>query len=312
MALAPRVLSLIEGLFGQSTLPFQTLDFPVGTQQPPHIDAFYFNSDPDRMMCGFWVALEDMDMDNGPLVYYPGSHKIPLPDWAKIQQVTGIDVSTSTHGTGPDLTEARSQAFTAYCRQLISEHDLEPQYATIKEGQGVLWASNLVHGGAPQRDLDRTRHSQVTHYYFEGCRHYRPFLSRDDHRFWSYPEWIREPPPDTSPQALREVVQEHVPAGATMLVADADELLDLEDRTTLPFPQHENGVQGPLDSSDDVVRDLERLRGEGAEYVVFPRQHLMWLEYHAPELQNHLENEHQLVLQDGAYCAIYSLTGPGG
>ena len=23
-------------------------------------------------MAGVWVALEDMDMDNGPLVYYPG------------------------------------------------------------------------------------------------------------------------------------------------------------------------------------------------------------------------------------------------
>ncbi len=28
-------------------------------------------------MCGVWVALEDIDMDCGPLVYYPGSHKLP-------------------------------------------------------------------------------------------------------------------------------------------------------------------------------------------------------------------------------------------
>ena len=32
---------------------------------------------PEGFMCGVWVALEDMDMENGPLVYYPGSHKLP-------------------------------------------------------------------------------------------------------------------------------------------------------------------------------------------------------------------------------------------
>jgi ectoine hydroxylase-related dioxygenase (phytanoyl-CoA dioxygenase family) len=28
-------------------------------------------------MCGVWVALEDIDMGNGPLIYYPGSHRVP-------------------------------------------------------------------------------------------------------------------------------------------------------------------------------------------------------------------------------------------
>jgi ectoine hydroxylase-related dioxygenase (phytanoyl-CoA dioxygenase family) len=300
MALAPRVLSLAGELFGRSAVPFQTLNFPVGTQQPPHIDAFYFNSDPNGFMCGFWIALEDMDMDNGPLIYYPGSHKLPLPEWTTIGDVTGIEVSPDAHASSQELTDARSQAFTAYCRHLIEHHDLEPQYGTIKSGQGLLWAANLLHGGAPQRDLDRTRHSQVTHYYFEGCRHYRPFLTQNDHRFWSYPEWIREPPPDPSAAALREVVKEHVPAGSTLLVVDAEELHDLEDRTTLPFPRA---------SSEEIVGDLERLRGDGAQYIVFPKRHLMWLEYHAPELQNQLENHHRAVLRDGGYCVIYTLSG---
>jgi len=28
-------------------------------------------------MCGVWLALEDIDADNGPLIYYPGSHRGP-------------------------------------------------------------------------------------------------------------------------------------------------------------------------------------------------------------------------------------------
>lgn len=37
----------------------------------------HFNSIPSSYMCGAWVALEDINMDNGPVVYYPGSHKLP-------------------------------------------------------------------------------------------------------------------------------------------------------------------------------------------------------------------------------------------
>ena len=31
-------------------------------------------------MCGVWIALEDVDEDNGPLEYYPGSHRLPYFD----------------------------------------------------------------------------------------------------------------------------------------------------------------------------------------------------------------------------------------
>jgi hypothetical protein len=34
-----------------------------------------------------------------------------------------------------------------------------------------------LHGGAPQKDPRRTRYSQVTHYYFEGCTYYTPLGS---------------------------------------------------------------------------------------------------------------------------------------
>ena len=28
-------------------------------------------------MCGVWIALEDVDPDEGPLSYYPGSPRLP-------------------------------------------------------------------------------------------------------------------------------------------------------------------------------------------------------------------------------------------
>jgi hypothetical protein len=309
MALSPPVLSTLEELVGRVPLPFQTLNFPMGTEQHPHIDAFYFTSDPDGYMCGVWIALEDMDMDNGPLIYYPGSHKLPLPDWNEISRVTGIAVEPDDHPDPDEMNRARAQAFAQYCQDLVERHGLEPQYGTIRKGQALIWASNLLHGGAPQRDKDRTRHSQVTHYYFEGCRHYRPFQAQRGYVFYSYPEWIREPPPEASIETLRNVVEANVPEGSTVLIAGSgyDGLLELDGREAIPFPEAEDGTREELaQMGAAAIEPLRRQSREGADYVVFPKTYLSWLE-NQPELQNYLEHEQRAVLRDGAYCAIYAL-----
>ena len=195
MALDPRVLSIVEDLFGRRPLPYQTLNFPVGTQQSEHIDAFIFNSDPPRFMCGVWIALEDMDLDNGPLMYYPGSHKLPVPEMDQIEREMNVHLAESDYGSKRDLVFARYDLFSRYCLQMIERHGFKRELATIRKGQALIWAANLIHGGAPQNDMSRTRHSQVTHYFFEGCRVYSPELADPDGRFfWQYPEWIRDPP----------------------------------------------------------------------------------------------------------------------
>ena len=74
----PSVLALLARLYGRRAFPFQTLNFPVGTQQHPHTDSVHFSSMPERFMCGVWVALEDIHPDAGPLMYYPGSHRLPV------------------------------------------------------------------------------------------------------------------------------------------------------------------------------------------------------------------------------------------
>src|SRR5579875_3486021 len=78
LASNPVLLKLLSDLYGRRAFPFQTLNFPVGTQQHFHTDSVHFSSSPERFMAGVWVALEDIDSDNGPLVYYPGSHTLPV------------------------------------------------------------------------------------------------------------------------------------------------------------------------------------------------------------------------------------------
>lgn len=172
IALAPTTLRTLEGMYGREPLPFQTLNFRVGTEQDPHSDTIHFNSKPPGFMCGVWVALEDIDMDNGPLVYYPGSHRLP--------EVTMTDVGVEVDPDTDNPYEAYEAGYVPHIAATIEREGLEAKYATLKKGQAIIWAANLLHGGAPQRDRSRTRHSQVTHYFFEGCDYWIPLRSTAD------------------------------------------------------------------------------------------------------------------------------------
>jgi ectoine hydroxylase-related dioxygenase (phytanoyl-CoA dioxygenase family) len=175
LALASKVLSLLEVIYGRKPKPFQTLNFRVGSEQPVHSDTIHFNSSPPGYMCGVWVALEDIDMENGPLVYYPGSHTLPEITMAELGLSGGAENYTHYENFLADLL-ARSQA--------------KPHYGTIQKGQALLWAANLLHGGSRQQDKNRTRLSQVTHYYFEGCKHHMPYEANGREMVWWQPKWI--------------------------------------------------------------------------------------------------------------------------
>ncbi|MEI9933850.1 MAG: phytanoyl-CoA dioxygenase family protein [Ferruginibacter sp.] len=87
------IQNILKLLYQRTPIPFQTLNFPVGTQQKTHSDMIHFNSIPQRFMCGVWVALEDIHADNGPLHYYPGSNKLPFYDMIDI----GVKGSKNTN-----------------------------------------------------------------------------------------------------------------------------------------------------------------------------------------------------------------------
>ena len=185
LALAPTVLKILEELYGRKPLALQTLNFKVPTEQRPHSDAMHFNSAPRGYMCGVWVALEDIDMDNGPLVYYPGSHKLPEPS---IEEAVPID--QRDYPDFQSFMSERERRYEDYVAGLVESQGLEPQYGTIRRGEAIFWASHLLHGGAACKDPGRSRHSQVTHYFFEGCRYYNPMVSLKSNISWLDPEWV--------------------------------------------------------------------------------------------------------------------------
>jgi hypothetical protein len=156
LATSPPILGFLETLYGRRPIPFQTLNFLRGSQQHTHSDAYHFHSYPKHFMCGVWVAFEDVDDDNGPLNYYPGSHRLPDYDF---------------------LCPSREEVLHSYVDELIPRLSLQKERGYLKRGQALIWAANLLHGGEPVLDQRRTRRSQVTHCYFDDCSYYTPFRS---------------------------------------------------------------------------------------------------------------------------------------
>jgi ectoine hydroxylase-related dioxygenase (phytanoyl-CoA dioxygenase family) len=294
LALAPGILPCLEDLYGRRPLPFQTLNFRFGTEQPAHSDAIHFNSEPAGFMCGAWVALEDIDMDCGPVVYYPGSHRLP--------EVTLEDI-------GDDADEV---AYSDHVAALIEREGLEPHYATIRKGQVFVWASNLLHGGSPRRGPGRTRHSQVTHYFFEDCEYHSPLRSRGEQVHVLNPQWVGEDVDaanQDNQRRVREAVAGTVPAGATVLVVSHgdDGLLELGDRQGWHFPRDQDGAWAghyPADSAA-AIEHLQALRAEGARYVIFPAAARWWLD-HYEGFGQYLEARGRAVAR-GEDCLIFEL-----
>lgn len=159
------ILDILEVLYDREPLPFQTLNFRIGSQQAAHSDSIHFSSLPSRFMCGVWVALEDMTEDNGTVFYCPGSQNLPEYDFTHI-------LKDPTKTTYDDY-----KIYEDFMEELVKNKGFQKVPFYAKKGDVLIWSSNIIHGGMPVKNENSTRYSQVTHYYFKECYCYVPMLS---------------------------------------------------------------------------------------------------------------------------------------
>ena len=183
------VMEFLNKLYCRRVIPFQTLNFARGTQQSVHSDTMHFNSAPVGFMCGVWIALEDIDPASGPLVYYPGSQRLPV--------FGGKDLKGGDYGS----------AYVPLAGRTVAESGIAAETAPIRQGEAFIWAAKLFHGGSPVTDPSKTRLSQVTHYYFGGCSYFTPLASDEaaGRVFWREPydiarsRFVRNADPQAKP-----------------------------------------------------------------------------------------------------------------
>jgi GT2 family glycosyltransferase len=112
---------------------------------------------------------------------------------------------------------------------------------------------------------------------------------------------------------IRGEVRRALPLDATVIVVSKgdDNLLRLDGRKAWHFPQAEGGVYAgfnPADSGSAIVQ-LEALRSNGAQFLLFPSTSLWWLD-HYRGLKTHLDRHYRRCVNEADTCVIYALDEP--
>ncbi len=162
LAKHPKIIDTLKLLYGRNPIPFQTINFLKGSNQPLHQDSIHFYTEPQKWMVGTWTALQDMTEDCGPLTVVPGSHKWPHYNFQD------LNLPVVEYG---NQFENYSE-YENFLVQLLETMGAKKKPWLGKKGECIIWASNLLHGGAPILNPNSTRYAQATHFYFEGCNHY--------------------------------------------------------------------------------------------------------------------------------------------
>jgi hypothetical protein len=113
---------------------------------------------------------------------------------------------------------------------------------------------------------------------------------------------------------IRKVVQAELPADAMVLVVSSNDrnLLELGgQREGWHFPHIEGGTAsaGPPDTGAEAIAQLESLRQQGAQFLLFPEPAFWWLDKNEgyPEFQQHLEKHYRKVVGGKDTCIIFDL-----
>jgi phytanoyl-CoA hydroxylase len=147
----PSITAFLEAIFNQQVVVMQSLIFMYGSQQPSHQDFPWVTAKIPSHLAAAWIALEDIQIDSGPLYYYIGSHKMP-----KFNFGTGI-----LHR--PDSTKSPLE-FAEYLDQTSEKMNYPKETLLIKRGDVLIWHSALAHGGSMITNPEQTRKSFVCHY----------------------------------------------------------------------------------------------------------------------------------------------------
>jgi hypothetical protein len=107
-------------------------------------------------------------------------------------------------------------------------------------------------------------------------------------------------------QTVTEEIASVVPAGSKMILVDevqwnAGEVA--KNRKTLPFLERDGQFYGPPADAAAGIAELERMRAEGAEYIVFGWPAFWWFDSY-PELLVHLRRSYRLVLENERLLAF--------
>jgi Phytanoyl-CoA dioxygenase (PhyH) len=171
----PAMTELVSVLLGAEALPFQTIIGHKGSEQRAHSDAIHMTTYPLGYLAAAWLAFEDIAPDSGPVVYYPGSHRLPY--------VFSDDVGISAQAYRELGYRPYHERYEPRIAELIAAHGLEARAFTPRKGDVLVWHANMLHGGAPRARAGSSRRALVCHYFARGCVTYHDLAATPSHLF---------------------------------------------------------------------------------------------------------------------------------
>lgn len=171
LCLNKKLIDTLEFLYAKEALPFSTINFIKGSNQPLHSDAIHFHTIPQLWMSGVWVALEDTTLENGTLNIVPGSHKWSVFDYDSLKLPHPDSIK--------DGEKENYRIYEEFIRKLVDANNAQIVPVPLRKGQALIWAANLLHGGMQIVDENSTRLTQAIHYFYKDCtKYYHPMFSK--------------------------------------------------------------------------------------------------------------------------------------
>jgi phytanoyl-CoA hydroxylase len=159
--LQPEIFRLIELIFGQQSVAFQSLYFEHGSMQALHRDPMFAPTRPVPNLVAAWIALEDVTPDSGPLFFLPGSHRLP---WFEFQE-NSVALTPQTRFRQPE--------YRRWMQELLGSPPRQRKQFVCRRGDVMIWHAGLMHGGSKIQNPAATRKSFVVHYSTSATYHER-------------------------------------------------------------------------------------------------------------------------------------------
>ncbi|MBL8995611.1 MAG: phytanoyl-CoA dioxygenase family protein [Spirochaetia bacterium] len=155
--LLPKLRPILETLMGEEPIGAQSMIYfkpPGGRGQAMHQDNLYLRVKPGTCTA-FWVAVDDVDQENGGLKVVPGSHSLDV---------------LCPQKSDPTLSfSAEEVAIPAGMRAVPAD---------LRSGDVMFFGGSLLHGSPPNTSNDRFRRSFICHYFpkstAEASQWYKP------------------------------------------------------------------------------------------------------------------------------------------
>ena len=169
ITLDKRINDILSFILGKEVVPFQTINFITGSEQRTHSDSIHMTTYPLGYLIAIWIALEDINFEQGPLSYYPGSHTMDYvlnEDYQK---------GSSALKIGDDK---HYSAYEDKIADVAKQSGISKQIFNAKKGDVLVWHANLLHGGEPIVNPSSTRKSMVVHYFAKDVIKYHEISER--------------------------------------------------------------------------------------------------------------------------------------